>query len=106
MWNIRHSLVLPARLRVLAGLNYQHDGAQVELGVELGDEDMCGHEVARVAVLHVSDNVHHPLKVLLRAGHPQEVHLRQSTGPSASEAAVEDQHWQYLTERFILRRTM
>ena len=59
------------------GRTHQHDGAHVVLGVELGDEDVRGDEVVRIAVLHVPDYVHHPLEVLLRARDPQEVHLPQ-----------------------------
>ncbi len=57
---------------------HQHGCPDVELLLELSDEDVDGYNVPLVAVLHVPDDLRHPLKLLLRPRHPQEVHLRRN----------------------------
>ena len=57
-------------------LPYQHGGSDVELLLELSDEDVHGDEVLVVLLLDFSDDICHPLELLLCARHPDEVHLR------------------------------
>ncbi len=53
----------------------QHSGSDIELLFKLGDEDVDWDQVAGVCLLHLTDNVRHPLKLSLGACHPYEVHL-------------------------------
>lgn len=64
-----------AYLLEVALADVQHGGPYVELLPELRDEDVDGHDAARVCVLHLADDVSHPLELLLGACDPQEVHL-------------------------------
>ena len=61
-----------------AGLwqTYEHGGPDVELLPELGDKQVHADQVAAVVLLHLPDDVSHPLKLLLGASYPQEVDLQ------------------------------
>ena len=58
---------------------YQHGGPEVELLPELGDEDVHADQVLGVVLLHLTDDVRHPLKLLLGTRDPQEVHLQKES---------------------------
>lgn len=50
---------------------------------QLGDVGVHGHQVLTVILLHLSDDVSHPLKLPLGSRHPDEVDLgtQGSSGP-------------------------
>lgn len=55
---------------------HQHGGAKVKLLGHLGDVGVDWDQLLRVHLLHLSDDVRHPLKLPLRPCHPDEVDLR------------------------------
>jgi len=56
-------------------ISYQHGGPEIKFLLELCDENMYIHKVICVHIFHFSDDVRHPLKLLLCTSHPQEVNL-------------------------------
>lgn len=57
---------------------HQHGGAQVELLSQLCDVDVHRHQLIPVCLLHLTDDVRQPLKLPLRARHPDEIDLWKS----------------------------
>lgn len=55
--------------------SHQHGGAQVELLGHLSDVGVDRDQLLGVHLLHLPDDVRHPLELPLRARHPDEVHL-------------------------------
>lgn len=56
--------------------SHQHGGAQVKLLRHLGDVCVDRDELLGVQLLHLPDDVRHPLKLMLRPRHPDEVNLQ------------------------------
>ena len=54
---------------------HQHCGTDVKLLLELCDEDVNTDKIVVIVLLHLADDVGHPLKLPLGACHPQEIHL-------------------------------
>ena len=49
---------------------YQHGSSKVELLFKLCNEDMSVHKIVTVHCLYLSDDVRHPLKLLLCSCYP------------------------------------
>ena len=57
--------------------SYQHGGPNIILLLELCDKDMSIYKSFRIILFYLSNNICHPLKLLLCSSYPQEVHLRK-----------------------------
>ena len=57
---------------------YQHGGPEVKLVKELGDEDVDLHQMFRVFLLNLTDDVGQPLKLVLGTCHPDEINLHRT----------------------------
>lgn len=58
--------------------SHQHGGAQVKLLRHLGDVSVDRDELLGVRLLHLPDDVRHPLELTLRSRHPDEVNLQNA----------------------------
>lgn len=58
-------------------MSYQHARAKIELLIKLCDEDMNVQQSPAVLLLDLPNDLCHPLELLLRARHPQEVYLKK-----------------------------
>lgn len=61
-------------------MSHQHGGAEVELLGHLSDVSVDWDQLQGVHLLHLSDDVWHPLKLTLCSCHPDEVHLQKISG--------------------------
>ena len=59
----------------LANSTYQHGSPEIKLLEELSNKDMNRYKVFIVLILHLSNDVNNPLKLLLASGHPKEIYL-------------------------------
>ena len=59
----------------LASCTYQHGSPEIKLLEELSNKDMNRYKVFIVLILHLSNDVNNPLKLLLASGHPKEIYL-------------------------------
>lgn len=69
--------------------SHQHGGAQVKLLRHLSDVSVDRDELPGVHLLHLPDDVRHPLKLMLRSRHPDEVNL-QNVGEKAQRSAGDE----------------
>ena len=67
-------------------MTYKHGGPDIELFLVLSNEDVHRHNILQIVLLHLTDDVRHPLELLLRPRHPNEVHLIEEIKGQSNES--------------------